>query len=177
MNVSLDDLERAWREAPSEATWTAYLTALETNVAEAPEDARRRLRFGVALQGHGDVGRAIPELVRAKASRELLPKAAFYLGLSFVKLKMAKLAVSELKAALQCTPIAEPTAKDIAYLLGRIHEAAGKKNEAVDYYRMLSDWPFDSPGGGTAGTPAPLRPGDPPRRPPEPPSTQMMPGL
>lgn len=142
------------------------------HLVESPADARTRLRLGKALLDQGETHGAVTELQKAKADPATRQEAGYYLGHCFVKTKFARLAVNELQAVIAAsqTPL-EGVAKDAAYLLGRIYEQAGKKDHAVDAYRLISPDAFpDLPGGGTAGSLSPLRPDDPPRRPPDPPS-------
>jgi tetratricopeptide (TPR) repeat protein len=139
---------------------------------DALEQARTRLRLGKALFDQGETDGAIPVLQPAKCDPTTRLEAGYYLGYCFLKKKSAKLAINELQAVIAGapTPLTD-VAKSAAYLLGRIYEQAGRKEQAVDAYRLISPDAFpDLPRGGTAGSLAPLRPGDPPRRPPDPPS-------
>jgi tetratricopeptide (TPR) repeat protein len=176
MSEPLDALEQAWRTSKSPEAGATYVEALVARVNETPTDSRLRLRLGKTHFDLGDVDSAIPELQRAKADSSARPEASYYLGYCFVKKKMAKLALNELKAAIAgATQPLDELAKNVAYLIGRIYEQAGKKDEAVTYYRLIAPDtfdPFDPPWGGTSGSLAPLRPRDPPRRPPDPPAAR-----
>lgn len=173
MSEPLDDLERAWRTSRSPESGAAYLAALTARLHESPKDVLTRLRLGLALYEQEEIDSAIPELQKSKSDPTTRAVAGYYLGYCFVKKKMAKLAISELNAVIAgAQPPLEGIAKDAAYLIGRIYEMAGKREQAIDHYRMIAPETFDPPGG-MAGMPAPLRPGDPPRRPPDPPNAGM----
>jgi tetratricopeptide (TPR) repeat protein len=180
MSEPLDALEQAWRASKSPEAGATFVTALVARVKEAPTDARLRLRLGKTHFDLGDVDSAIPELQRAKVDPSARLEASYYLGYCFVKKKMAKLALNELEAAIAgATQPLDDLAKNVAYLIGRIYEQAGRKEDAVNDYRLVSPNgfdPFDPPWGGTSGSLAPLRPGDPPRRPPDPPSAKSAAG-
>lgn len=168
--MTLDDLERAWRHDRSPEAGAAYVAALTTRLNESPRDASLRLRLGVTLYELDDVDRAIPELQKARGDATTAAEAGYYLAYCFVKKKLAKLAVKELEQVLARAPRPlEGVARDAAYLAGRIWEMAGKKEQAIEHYRLIAD--FDPPGGDLGGALAALRPTDPPRRPPDTPST------
>lgn len=169
--MTLDDLERAWRHERSPEAGAAYVAALTTRLNESPRDASLRLRLGVTLYALDEVDRAIPELQKAKGDATTAAEAGYYLAYCFVKKKLAKLAVKELEQVLARAPRPlEGVARDAAYLAGRICEMAGKKEQAIEHYRLIADRPFDPPRGDLGGALAALRPTDPPRRPPDTPS-------
>jgi hypothetical protein len=99
-----------------------------------------------------------PELQRAKVDSRTRAQAGCWLGYCFVKVKRAKLAVQELQAVVRdALPPLDGVAKDAAYLLGRICEQAGRREDAIAQYRLVAPEGLDPPGGGMAGRLAPLR--------------------
>jgi tetratricopeptide (TPR) repeat protein len=168
MSDELDALEEAWRREKTPASSDAYLAALEARVAHEPTFMELRFKLGELLQERGDLDRAIPELQRGKLDARSRIPAAYQLALCYVKKKMAKLAVNELEAAIVDSELPlEAEGRAVAYLLGRIYEMAGRKEQALRCYRMITD----DLGDGMNPMHARLRPDDPPRRPPDPPSS------
>lgn len=107
-----------------------------------PTELGLRYELGKALYEADNIDEAIPELQKAKQDPRKKSEAGYYLGYCFVKKKMAKLAVNELNAARDGLFEMDGIKKDITYLLGRIYEMAGKKDQALSEYSQIAEVDF-----------------------------------
>lgn len=107
-----------------------------------PTELGLRYELGKALYDAEKIDEAIPELQKAKQDPRKKSEAGYYLGYCFVKKKMAKLAVNELNAARDGLFEMDGIKKDITYLLGRIYEMAGKKDQALSEYSQIAEVDF-----------------------------------
>lgn len=137
-----------------------------------PRDPDALLREGERHFEAGRIDEAIPLLQRAKAGApRVAGRAGYLLGQCLIRKRIYKLALRELEAAREAIAAADrPLWRETTYLLGRIHEAGGRKDLALaEYERIAAEGREDEEGEegpGLGGVGAPLRPGDPPRRPP-----------
>ncbi len=139
------------------------LDALRRAVEEAPTDHSLRLRLGLALYRAEEIDEAIRHLQQAKNDASRRGEAGYYLGQCFVKKKIYRLAITELVAAREALQSnGDDVRKGITYLLGRIYEQAGRKEQAVKEYSKIADWkiadrPPDDDEDGPDPAPVPLR--------------------
>jgi tetratricopeptide (TPR) repeat protein len=147
-------LEEAYKKSPSDERVKAKLAkARQDKLVFEIDEYRKRvnahptelgLRFalGKALYDAEKIDEAIPELQKAKQDPRKKSDAGYYLGYCFVKKKMAKLAVNELNTARDGLFEMDGIKKDITYLLGRIYEQAGKKDQAIAEYNQIAEVDF-----------------------------------
>jgi tetratricopeptide (TPR) repeat protein len=107
-----------------------------------PTEMGLRYALGKSLYDADKIDEAIPELQKAKQDPRKKCEAGYYLGYCFVKKKMAKLALNELNAAREGLFEMDDIKKDITYLIGRIYEMAGKKDQAVAEYNQIAEVDF-----------------------------------
>lgn len=136
--------------------------------AGEPQEPEALLREGELHVEAGRIDAAIPLLQRAKAgASRVAGRAGYLLGQCFIRKRIYKMALRELEAPRQALGAADPELRrETTYLLGRIYEAAGREELALAEYERIADEGRDDEEGGLGGVGAPLRPGDPPRRPP-----------
>ncbi|MCW8140420.1 MAG: tetratricopeptide repeat protein [Planctomycetota bacterium] len=151
--TGIKQLEEAYRKSPDERVKAKLGKARQEKLAFEIDEYRKRVeahptemglryQLGKALYDAEKIDEAIPELQKAKQDPRKKSEAGYYLGYCFVKKKMAKLAVNELNAARDGLFEMEGIKKDITYLLGRIYEMAGKKDQAVTEYSQIAEVDF-----------------------------------
>lgn len=147
-------LEEAYRKAGGDERVKAKLAKAKNDklhfeideyrkrVAAHPTEYGLRYALGKALYDAEQVDEAIPELQKAKQDPRKKSEAGYYLGYCFVKKKMAKLALNELGVARADLFEMDDLKKNITYLIGRIYEQAGKKDQAVAEYNQIAEVDF-----------------------------------
>lgn len=146
-------LEAAMRKRPDEQVKAKLARVQAEKLGFEVEEYRRRVQahpteyglryvLGKALYDSNLIDEAITELQKAKQDPRKKSEAGYYLGQCFIKKKIFKLAVNELKAAREDLFEMDETKKDITYLLGRIYEQAKKNDLAVAEYSQIAEVDF-----------------------------------
>ncbi len=131
------------------------LEALRRAVEARPTDYSLRFQLGLALYRAEQIDDALRHLQHAKNDARTRAEAGYYLGQCFVKKKLYRLALTELMAARDALPsdTRDDVRTGITYLLGRIYEQAGRKQQAADEYWKIAKPPDDE---GDDPDPAPV---------------------
>lgn len=152
--AGVKSLEDAYRKAGGDERVKAKLVkARQDKLAFEIEEYRKRVhahptemglryQLGKALYDSEKIDEAIPELQKAKQDPRKKSEAGYYLGYCFVKKKMAKLALNELEAARTDLFEMDDTKKNITYLIARIYEQAGKKEQAIAEFNKIAEVDF-----------------------------------
>lgn len=151
---NVKELEEAYKKSGGDERVKAKLAKVKADklafeidefrkrVQAHPTEMGLRYALGKALYDADRIDEAIPELQKAKQDPRKKCEAGYYLGYCFVKKKMAKLALNELNAAREGLFEMDDIKKDITYLIGRIYEMAGKKDQAVAEYNQIAEVDF-----------------------------------
>lgn len=137
-----DEKAKAKLGAAKQAKLAFECEEFRKRVEAHPTEYGLRYVLGKALYDSDKIDEAIVELQKAKQDARKKGEAGYYLGQCFVKKKIFKLALQELTAAREGMYEMDDTKKDITYLIGRIYEQAGKKEEAVKEYNAIAEVDF-----------------------------------
>ncbi len=108
-------------------------------VEQNPTDPTLRFALGSALFDMGNPTEAIPELQRARNNPHLRTKAMLLLGQAYQAKKMYDLAVKTLGDAIAELHGMDGTKKDLLYNRGVILEIMGRKDEALENFKLIYD--------------------------------------
>jgi tetratricopeptide (TPR) repeat protein len=131
---------------PNHAELVAALKAekAEFEVAECQKRAERfptdmgiRYELGVLFFKAGKFNEAAAELQKAKNNPHKRVPAMNYLAQCFVKKRMFDMAARTFQTAIDEKPVFDEEKKDLVYNLGSTLETMGKKNEAIDQFKIL----------------------------------------
>jgi tetratricopeptide (TPR) repeat protein len=113
------------------------MTECQRRVEKYPTDLAIRYEMGVLYFQAGKIGEAIQEFQKAKGNPHKRLAAMSYLAQSFAKRKMFDLAARTLQDAIKEKPGFDDEKKDLIYNLGCVFENMGKKEEAVDQFKII----------------------------------------
>lgn len=125
----ITDLERAREEK--------LVTVARERVERNPTDPQLRYELGTHLYAAGHAREAIPELQRAKNNPHIRHKAMLMLARCYGTAKMFDLSLGQLKEAAVEMALMDTTKKEIVYEMGLMHDAMGKKAEALDSFKQI----------------------------------------
>jgi tetratricopeptide (TPR) repeat protein len=139
----LDQLDSA---APDFAEQSAKIQAEKLNfqvtdcqqrVEKYPTDLAIRFEMGVLYFQAGKIGEAIQEFQKAQQNPHKRGAAMSYLAQCYAKRKMFDLASRTLQNAIKEKPVFDEEKKDLTYNLGCVLESMGKKEEAVEQFKLI----------------------------------------
>jgi tetratricopeptide (TPR) repeat protein len=131
--------DHAERVALIEAEKQAYQMAeCQKRLERFPTDLAIRFEMGQIYFQAGKIPEAIQELQKAEANAHRRIAAMNLLAQCFAKRKgMADLAVRKLQTALKEKPVMDDEKKDLTYNLGCVFEGMGKKEEAIEQFKLI----------------------------------------
>jgi tetratricopeptide (TPR) repeat protein len=109
----------------------------QKRVERFPTDLAIRFEMGLLYFKAGKVGEAIQEFQKAEGNPHKRIAAMNYLAQCFAKRKMYDLAARKLQAALKEKPAFDEEKKELTYNLGTVLDSMGKKDEAVEQYKLI----------------------------------------
>jgi len=121
----LRNLGKAFYENPT--TQIQAVAEFKKALDLAPDSARERVNYGLALLRAGKTGEGAAELERAQKQDPKIPHTWFNLGIVFKKEGDYERAVAQFEGLLRLVPD-EPVSH---YNLGVLHKLAGKRSEAI----------------------------------------------
>ncbi|MGO8838247.1 MAG: tetratricopeptide repeat protein [Limisphaerales bacterium] len=139
-------LEQLDPAAPDYAEQTAKLQAEKLNfqvtdcqkrVEKYPTDLVIRFEMGQLYFQTGKISEAIQEFQKAQQNPNKRLAAMGYLAQCFAKRKMFDLAARTLQNAIKEKPVFDEEKKDLVYNLGCVLESMGKKEEAVEQFKLI----------------------------------------
>jgi len=132
--------------APDYAEQTARIQA-EKEAYQLAECQKRVERFPTDLQIHFELGQlyfqaekiseAIQEFQKAQANPHKRIQALYYLGQCFARRGINDLAARTLQNAIKEKLIFDDEKKDLVYALGCVLEKMGKREEAVEQFKLI----------------------------------------
>jgi tetratricopeptide (TPR) repeat protein len=109
----------------------------QKRVEKYPTDLAIRFEMGVLFFQAGKFAEAIAEFQKAQNNPHKRLAALSYLAQCFAKRKMFDIAARTLQNAIKEKPGFDDEKKDLVYYLGCVLESMGKKEEAVDQFKII----------------------------------------
>ena len=106
-------------------------------VEKFPTDLGIRFDMGVLYFQAGKIGEAIQEFQKAQQNPHKRIAAMSYLAQCFAKRKMNDLAAKTLQNAIKEKAVFDEEKKDLIYNLGSVLEAMGKRDEAIEQFKLI----------------------------------------
>ena len=113
------------------------ITECQKRVEKYPTDLAIRFEMGVLYFQADKFGEAIAELQKAQSNPHKRGPAMSYLAQCFAKRKMFDLAARTLQNAIKEKPGFDDEKKDFIYNLGCVLASMGKKEEAVEQFKII----------------------------------------
>ncbi len=109
----------------------------QKQVEKFPTDLAIRFDMGVLYFQSGKIGEAIQEFQKAQNNPHKRLASMSYLGQCYAKRKMFDLAARALQNAIKEKLIFDDEKKDFVYNLGTVLESMGKKEEAIEQFKLI----------------------------------------
>jgi tetratricopeptide (TPR) repeat protein len=106
-------------------------------VERFPTDLAIRFEMGVLYFQAGKIGEAIQEFQKSQSNPNKKIPSMNYLAQCFAKRKMFDLAAKNLQSAIKEKPVFDEEKKDLIYNLGTVLESMGKKDEAIEQFKLI----------------------------------------
>jgi tetratricopeptide (TPR) repeat protein len=113
------------------------ITECQKRVEKYPTDLAIRFEMGMLYFQAGKFGEAIAEFQKAQSNPHKRIVSMSYLAQCFAKRKMFDLAARTLQNAIKEKPVFDDEKKDLVYNLGCVLENMGKKEEAVEQFKII----------------------------------------
>lgn len=109
----------------------------QQRVDKYPTDLAIRFELGTLFFQAGKIGEAIAEFQKAQGNPHKRIMSMSYLAQCFSKRKMFDLAARTLQNAIKESPGFDEQKKDLIYNLGCVFEGMGKKEEAIEQFKII----------------------------------------
>lgn len=106
-------------------------------VEKFPTDLAIRFEMGALCFQAGKIGEAIQEFQKAQGNPHKRIASMNYLAQCYAKRKMYDLAVRALQNAIKEKLVFDDEKKDLIYNLGSVVETMGKKEEAIEQFKLI----------------------------------------
>jgi tetratricopeptide (TPR) repeat protein len=113
------------------------LTDCQKRVEKYPTDLAIRFEYGVLLFQAGKISEAIAEFQKAQQNPHKRLAAMNYLAQCYGRRKMFDLAARTFQNAIKEKPVFDNEKKDLVYNLGCVLETMGKKEEAIEQFKLI----------------------------------------
>jgi len=113
------------------------VTECQERVDKYPTDLTIRFEMGQLYFQVGKISQAIQEFQKAQQNPHRRLAAMSYLAQCFAKRKMFDLAARTLQNAIKEKPVFDEEKKDLVYNLGCVLESMGKKDEAIEQFKLI----------------------------------------
>jgi len=121
---------------------TFQLAECQKRVEKYPTDLTIRFEMGALFFQAGKITEAITEFQKAQGNPHKRIMAMSYLAQCFAKRKMFDLAARTLQNAIKEKPGFDEEKKDLTYQLGCVFESMGKKDEAIEQFKIIAETDF-----------------------------------
>lgn len=126
------------RVAVLEAEKQAYeLAECQKRAERFPTDLQIRFELGQLYFRSGKISEAIAEFQKAQNNPHRRVASLGYLAQCFARRKMYDMAARTLQNAIKEKPVLDEEKKELIYNLGSVFESMGKKEEAVDQFKII----------------------------------------
>jgi tetratricopeptide (TPR) repeat protein len=133
-----NSLDYAEARAALEAERQAYeLDSARKLTERFPTDLQLRFELGRLCFEQGKISEAIQEFQKSQANPHRRVASLSYLGQCFAKRKMYDIAERTLQAALKEKAVFDDEKKELVYNLGCVQEGMGKKEAAVEQFKLI----------------------------------------
>jgi tetratricopeptide (TPR) repeat protein len=113
------------------------VTECQQRVEKYPTDLAIRFEMGKLYFDVGKITEAIQEFQKAQGNPHKRLSAMGYLAQCYAKRKMFDLAARTLQNAIKEKPVFDDEKKELVYNLGCVLDSMGKKEEAVEQYKLI----------------------------------------
>jgi tetratricopeptide (TPR) repeat protein len=113
------------------------VTECQKRVEKYPTDLAIRFEMGQFYFQTGKITEAIQEFQKAKNNPHKGLAAMNYLAQCYAKKKMFDMAARMLQSAIKEKPVFDEEKKDLVYNLGCVLESMGKKEEAIEQFKLI----------------------------------------
>ena len=113
------------------------VTECQKRVEKYPTDLAIRFEMGQFYFQTGKISEAIQEFQKAQQNPHKRLAAMSYLAQCFAKRKMFDLAARTLQNAIKEKLVFDDEKKDLVYNLGCVLESMGKKEEAIEQFKLI----------------------------------------
>ena len=113
------------------------VTECQKRVEKYPTDLAIRFEMGQLYFQTGKINEAIAEFQKAQQNPHKRLVAMSYLAQCFAKKKMFDLAARTLQNAIKEKIVFDDEKKDLVYNLGSVLESMGKKEEAIEQFKLI----------------------------------------
>jgi tetratricopeptide (TPR) repeat protein len=113
------------------------ITECQKRVEKYPTDLAIRFEMGQFYFQTGKITEAIQEFQKAKNNPHRGLAAMNYLAQCYAKKKMFDMAARMLQSAIKEKPVFDEEKKDLVYNLGCVLESMGKKEEAIEQFKLI----------------------------------------
>jgi len=113
------------------------LAECQKRVERFPTDLQIRFEMGQLYFQAGKISEAIGEFQKAKNNPHRRVASMNYLAKCFAKRKMYDMAARTLQDAIKDKPVLDEEKKDLVYNLGCVLESMGKKDEAIEQFKII----------------------------------------
>ena len=132
------DAEHAGQVAKLQADKLAFqLAECQKRVEKYPTDLAIRFEMGTLYFQAGKIGEAIQELQKAQNHPHKRLAAMGCLAQCYARRKMFDLAARTLQNAIKEKLVFDDEKKDFVYNLGSVFESMGKKEEAIEQFKLI----------------------------------------
>jgi tetratricopeptide (TPR) repeat protein len=116
---------------------TFQVTDCQKRVEKYPTDLAIRFEMGELYFQVGKISEAIQEFQKAQQNPHKRLASMSFLAQCFARRKMFDLAARTLQNAIKEKPVFDEEKKDLVYNLGCVLESMGKKEEAIEQFKMI----------------------------------------
>jgi len=113
------------------------LAACQKRVERFPTDLQIRFEMGQLYFQAGKIGEAIAEFQKSQNNPHRRVASMNYLAQCFAKRKMHDMAARKLQEAIREKPVLDEEKKELIYNLGSVLEGMGKKEEAIEQFKII----------------------------------------
>jgi tetratricopeptide (TPR) repeat protein len=113
------------------------LAECQTRTERFPTDLQIRFEMGQLYFQAGKISEAIGEFQKSQNNPHRRVASLNYLAQSFAKRKMYDMAARTLQNAIKEKPVLDEEKKDLIYNLGSVLESMGKKEEAIEQFKII----------------------------------------
>ncbi len=113
------------------------MTECQKRAERFPTDPQIRFELGQLYFRAGKISEAIGEFQKSQNNPHRRVASLGYLAQCFANRKMYDMAARTLQNAIKEKPVLDEEKKDLIYNLGSVFESMGKKEEAIEQFKII----------------------------------------